>query len=209
MNLARLAVAGGFALATALALVARSMRPQAPLPVLGHVPAFHLVDERGAPFTEASMRDHVSVVDFIFTRCPTSCPRLTARMAELQARLSRGPDDVRLVSFSVDPENDTPAVLSRYAADAHADLTRWSFVTGGADDVQRAVVVGFKTADVKTARGAGDYDVVHGEWFVLVDPAGDIRGYYPTGTDEEFAALVHDVRRIAKPGPRRDAVPGG
>jgi protein SCO1/2 len=200
MTAARVAAAGGVALAATLALVARSMRPPPPLPILGQVPAFHLVDERGAPFTDASMRGHVDVVDFIFTRCPTSCPKLTARMAELQARLPPDPA-VRLVSFSVDPENDTPDVLSRYAASAHADPARWSFVTGSAEDVQKAVVGGFKVSAAKIAKGANDYDVVHGEWFVLIDRLGEIRGYYPTGTDAEFAALVQDVRRIEKSHP--------
>ena len=95
------------------------MRPAPPLPVLGAVPAFHLVDERGAPLRERRPCAATStVVDFIFTRCPSSCPRLTARMAELQARLAKDGSDARLVSFSVDPENDTPPVLAAYAAKA-------------------------------------------------------------------------------------------
>jgi protein SCO1/2 len=199
MSAARLAVTvGGLGLATALALVARAMRPAAPLPVLGHVPVFQLEDERGAPFTDASMRGHASVVDFIFTRCASSCPRLTARMADLQSRLAGERSDVRLVSFSVDPENDTPEVLSRYSAKTHADAMRWSFVTGSTDAVEKAVVVGFKMSAAKIAKAADDYDVVHGEWFVLVDPKGNLRGYYPTGTDEEFAALLNDVRRVER-----------
>jgi protein SCO1/2 len=199
MNAARLAVTvGGIVLATAVALVARSRRESPPLPVLGEVPRFHLIDEHDAPFTDGSMRGHVSVVDFIFTRCPSSCPRLTARMADLQSRLARDKSDVRLVSFSVDPENDTPQVLSKYAADARADPARWSFVTGGVDDVEKAVVLGFKMSAAKIAKGANDYDVVHGEWFVLVDRKGTLRGYYPTDTDEEFAALLTDMRRVER-----------
>jgi protein SCO1/2 len=119
-------------------------------------------------------------------------------MADLQSRLTRDEGDVRLVSFSVDPENDTPPVLFKYAADAHADPARGSFITGGADDVQKAVVVGFKMSAAKIDRGANDYDVVHGDWFVLVDRKGAIRGYYPTGTDAEFATLVQDVRRLER-----------
>jgi len=202
MSAVRLAVTvGGVALATALALVARSLRPPPPLPVLGQVPAFHLVDQRGAPYTDASMRGHVSVADFIFTRCTSSCPRLTARMAEVQARLAREGKDVRLVSFSVDSENDTPQVLSRYALDAHADPARWSFVTGSAEDMQKAIVQGFKMSAARIAKSASEYDVVHGEWFVLVDRLGQIRGYYPTGTDEELAALERDMDRVERGHP--------
>ncbi|HEY6459321.1 MAG TPA: SCO family protein, partial [Polyangiaceae bacterium] len=90
---------GGIALALGVALVARAMRPARPLPVLGAVPAFHLVDQRGAPYANDAMLGHASVVDFVFTRCPSSCPRLTARMGQLQARLAKAGSDVRLVSF--------------------------------------------------------------------------------------------------------------
>ena len=124
----------GLALALGLAVAARAMRPHPPLPVLGQIPDFRLIDQRGAAFTTAQMRGHVTVVDFIFTHCPASCPRLTARMGELQARLASDRSDARLVSISVDPENDTPAVLADYGAKAHADPARWTFVTGPYND---------------------------------------------------------------------------
>jgi protein SCO1/2 len=185
-------------LALTLALVARAMRPQPPLPVLGAVPAFHLVDQHGAPYGNGAMAGHVSVVDFVFTRCPSSCPRLTARMGELQARLKRDGSDARLVSFSVDPENDTPPVLAAYAAKAGADPARWTFVTGPVDDVSRAVVLGFKMSAAKVYTGANDYDVTHGDWFVLTDRAGAIRGYYPTEEAADFERMVGDTERLEK-----------
>jgi protein SCO1 len=186
---------GGIALALAVALMARAMRPPPALPVLGAVPAFHLLDDRGAPYTNEAMLGHVTVVDFIFTRCPSSCPRLTARMGELQSRLARDHSGARLVSFSVDPENDTPAVLSAYATQAGADPARWSFVTGPVNDVMRAAVEGFKVSAAKVWMGAGDYDVTHGNWFVLTDRAGAIRGYYPTEETADFERLVRDAER--------------
>jgi protein SCO1/2 len=186
---------GGLALAAAIAPAACARRAQ-PLPVLGQVPAFHLVDERGAAFTDATMKGHAHVVDFVFTRCPSSCPRLTARMGELQGRLVKDGSGVRLVSISVDPDYDTAPVLAAYAAKAGADLARWSFVTGPADDVTRAVVLGFKVSAEKVTTGAGDYDVTHGDWFVLVDAAGAIRGYYPTEEAGDFDRLVADAEHL-------------
>jgi protein SCO1/2 len=189
---------GGMALAIALALTARAIRPQPPLPVYGRIPTFRLVDERGAPYTTESMLGHVTVADFVFTRCTASCPRLTARMGELQATLARHGSDVRLVSFSVDPENDTAPVLAEYAAKAHAEPARWRFVTGGVDDVTRTVVLGFKISAAKIAQGANDYDVTHGNWFVLVDRAGQVRGYYPTDEASEIEKLVMDAARLER-----------
>ncbi|HEX3345411.1 MAG TPA: SCO family protein [Polyangiaceae bacterium] len=189
---------GGLALALALALVARAMRAPPHLPVLGVVPAFHLQDERGAPFGNDALFGHVSVIDFVFTRCTSSCPRLTARMAELQARLKKDGSAAKLVSISVDPENDTPAVLAAYAAKAGADPARWTFVTGPVDAVTRAVVLGFKMSAVKVYMDAGDYDVTHGNWFVLADGEGGIRGYYPTEEKADFEKLVADTERLEK-----------
>ena len=193
-------LAGGIGAGGAVERVARSLRRPTTLPVLGHVPAFRLVDEAGNSFTGDSMLGRVNVVDFIFTRCPSSCPRLTARMGELQTRLEREHRDVRLVSFSVDPDNDTPPVLADYARRAGADPRRWTFVTGPVDDIARAVVLGFKVSAAKVARGANDYDVTHGDWFVLVDRAGAVRGYYPTGEPRELEVLIDDVLRLDAEG---------
>lgn len=171
---------------------------RASLPVYTRLPAMHLVDERGAPFDENAMLGHVSVVDFIFTHCQSSCPRLTATMADLQTRLARDGSTAKLVSVSVDPENDTPAVLAQYAEKAHADLGRWSFVTGPPNDVMRAVLDGFKVSAQKVARGAKDYDVVHGDWIVLVDPQGRVRGYYATDDAESLATLLRDIGKLSR-----------
>ena len=92
-------------------------------------------------------------------------------------------------------------LLSAYAAHAHADPARWTFVTGPLDDVERAVVLGFKVSAAKVAAGADDYQVVHGDWFVLVDRAGDIRGYYSTGEERDFDGLTADVARLAAERP--------
>jgi protein SCO1/2 len=119
-------------------------------------------------------------------------------MAALQGELENRKSDVRLVSFSVDPENDTPQVLAEYSARVHADPSRWSFVTGQVDEVARTVVLGFKVSAAKVARGAGDYDVTHGNWLVLVDRAGRLRGYYSCESSDDVQGLVDDARRLER-----------
>jgi len=187
-------VVGALAAGLGLAMFERAARPRPALPILGQLPGFRLVDESGATFGRESMVGHVNVVDFIFTRCSSSCPRLTARMGELQGLLARQKSRARLVSFSVDPENDTPPVLSEYAAQAHADLSRGSFVTGSLAQIERAAIDGFKVSVEKITRDAGDYDVVHGDWFVLVDAEGRLRGYYSVREASDLDALVKDVQ---------------
>jgi protein SCO1/2 len=191
----------GLAGVTAFAFYSRSRMPPPPMAVYGTVPTFQLVDQKGAPFTDGSMSGHVSVVDFIFTRCAASCPRLTAQMAALQGRLAAEGSKAKLVSFSVDPENDTPPVLAEYAAKAGADPSRWSFVTGPVESVKTAVVGGFKVAMEKLPKGAGDYDVTHGDWFVLVDETGKLRGYYTTEEPKNVDRLVRDISRLEEHKP--------
>jgi protein SCO1/2 len=112
--------------------------------------------------------------------------------------MGQSAERVRLVSFSVDPDNDTPPVLADYAAKSNADLARWTFVTGPAEDVAKAVVLGFKVSAAKVARQAGDYDVIHGNWLVLVDKKGDFRGYYQVEEPRDFETLLADAQRVGR-----------
>jgi protein SCO1/2 len=184
-------------------------RPRGPeLPVLGEVPALALTDQAGRPFTRASLEGRVTVANFIFTSCPTICPALTGKMRGLVERMGAGP--VRFVSFSVDPDNDTPAVLAAYGRKHGADFARWTFVTGPREALERAVVEGFKVGIDRTRRDAGGepggaepdvWDIVHGEHFVLVDGAGRIRGYY-RAEPETMDALARDAAGLARDGAR-------
>ena len=101
-----------------------------PPPKLGKVPPFALTDQEGRPFTRETAAKSVWVAAFMFTRCPTICPRITRRMRQLQERAKAESVPLRLVSFTVDPEYDTPAVLKEYAGKYQADLASWWFVTG-------------------------------------------------------------------------------
>ena len=195
------------ALLVPLLVVARMRRAAAadgpPLPILGHVVPFSLTRESGATLTSNELLGKVWVADFVFLGCTESCPLLTTRMSNLQRRLAAeetrrgGSLAVRLVSFTVDPLNDTTARLQEYAARWGADPKRWAFATGSTTDIQHVVADGFKVAYGKTDDGAGAFEIMHGNWFVLVDAEGTIRGYYSTDRPEEMTALMADVVRLA------------
>jgi len=139
------------------------------------------------------MRGKVWVAGFIFTSCPSVCPKISRAMLELQQRYARNGDEIELVSFSVDPENDTPEVLRRYAENLGADLSRWHFVTGDRAAMEALVVGGFKTSIDRKPLGGGTtidmYDIAHAEKLVLVDDTGGVRGLYavrkPKGAPDE------------------------
>src|SRR6185503_8517161 len=93
----------------AVAVPTLMCRPEhKPLPDHGTVPAFSLVDQTGAPFTDAALRGKVTVVSFVFTRCDTICPVISMKMARIQEKTFDLSRDIKLASFSVDPKYDTP-----------------------------------------------------------------------------------------------------
>jgi protein SCO1 len=162
------------------------------------LPAFTLVNEHGKRFGSEDLKGRIWVADFVFTSCPTVCPKLTKRMAEIQHRTRNLGDAFRLVTFTVDPENDTPERLAAYARAYRANPRKWTFLTGPLTDIEATVVQGFKLAMGKeeTEPGTGLFSIFHGERLVLVDRAGMIRGYYEA-TDDGISDLLHDTGVIA------------
>lgn len=153
-------------------------------------PEFALMDQSAAAVSRHSLLGKVWIADFIFTNCAGPCPKMTAMMAELQGRITR--PDVKLVSFTVDPERDTPAVLKKYADGFSADHSRWHFLTGSVEEMA-AVARGMNIAAVKNE----DSSISHGTYFILVDRAGQIRGYYRQSDPTELDRLAADAAALA------------
>lgn len=190
-------------LAVMVATALQRLRKPEPPPILGHVPEFTLTNRDGRTIRRADLDGRPWVADFIFTRCPASCPMMTARMARLNRDL---PADlpVRMVSISVDPEHDTPEVLQRYAQSFQAP-DRWLFLTGAREDVRRLCVEGFKLGlDMEPAPGSSiplTEPILHSTRFVLVDGRGGIRGYYEAFDEEATAKLRRDLEALAASEP--------
>lgn len=174
------------------------------LPVLWDLPRFSFVDQHGSTVTDQSLRGRVLIVDFIFTRCTTACPLITAKMNLLRRAIVR--PDVRFVSVSVDPDHDTPAALASYAERWTKD-PRWlllSTTPSGLADL---------TGKMKVALAKGDDEenpIVHGSQFFLVDGSGRVRGVFGSGDDEALGRLVAEVASLeltaaSAPGPAEAA----
>lgn len=191
-----------FALAMAVLIAASIVfrQEKKPLPVYFDLPAFSLIDQYDEPVTLETFRDHVWVANFFFTTCRGPCPTLTANMARIARETKDWPkgEELRFVSFSVDPERDTPEVLREYIERMNVgDIERWYFVTGPIGEINRVVEQGFRmplepwegpvepAADGREPSDEPQYHIAHAERFVLVDREGRIRGYY----DQEPARL--------------------
>ena len=172
---------------------ARQPSPTA-LEPLGTVPAFELIERREVPLRLDDLRSKVWVANFMYTSCVDICPLQSAEMARLQTAFAEH-EDMRLVSFSVDPERDTPAVLSAYAQKFQADPQRWLFATGEPEAIARLAQEGFRLSAasyVPTEAGV-DYTFIHSNRFVLVDRQGRIRGYYRSTDPDDLVRLRRDL----------------
>lgn len=161
------------------------------LAVHQQVPDFSLTDQRGAPFALSNLHDKIWVADFIFTSCATICPPMTIQMASLQDELAA--EDLHFVSFSVDPERDTPTVLQRYADNYGVDGSRWSFLTGQKEAIYRLAQEGFNLA-----AGHRGSEILHSTRFVLVDGEGQVRGYYDSRSKSHLQQLRQDIQTLLK-----------
>ena len=165
------------------------------LPKDAVVPPFQLTDQNGESFGSQQLLGKIWIADFVYTTCPGPCPMISSRMSETQKPLRD--TDVRLVSFSVDPQHDTPAVLRQYAAKLNAQPDRWKFLTGNKDTIYRLARDGFKLA---TAEG-GEVGPIHSTRLVLVDRSGVIRGYYDATDADAVTRIVADTHHLLQEQP--------
>jgi len=161
-------------------------------PVLGAVPEFSFVDQQGGALTKTALRDHVWIANFIFTRCTSVCPTLTAKMRVLQRKLPN--PQLRFVSFSVDPEHDTPSALFDYAKGWGQGETRWSLLHTEPASLQR-LSDGLRV--VTLPGGSAGNPIVHTSLFFLVDGAGRVRGLYDSDDESAVQHLIDDTRALS------------
>lgn len=170
------------------------------LPVYGKIPDFQLTERSGETVSAQSLIGKIWIADFIFTRCAGICPMMSSHMKRIQEKI-KDQDDIRLVSFSVDPEYDTPEVLKKYAERFEADPGKWLFLTGDKNQIHALSQQHFRlaVADVPEAeRQAPEQTVDHSSKFVLVDEAGQIRGYYNSEELNFLDVMMPDVLRLIK-----------
>ena len=161
----------------------------------GPAPDFSLVERSGRPMTAGDLRGRVWIADFIYTECRDTCPLQSRAMAALLTDLEAY-GDLRSVSITVDPLTDTPALLSRYADRYGADPERWLFLTGELREIRRIVEDGFRLSAAPVDGATPDPVVFHSTRFVLVDRAGEIRGYYDSGDPRALERLRRNARSL-------------
>jgi len=158
------------------------------------VPDFRLTNQEGQAFTGTQLKGKVFVADFFFTRCPGMCKKMSSQLARVQERYLNNLD-VQIVSFSVDPENDTVPALQQYAGIYGVRPDKWQLLTGEKAQIYKLAKYGyFVTAKEHDPEATNIEDqFVHTDKFVLVDKGGHIRGYYDGTNRKDVDRLITEI----------------
>ena len=168
---------------------------------LGPAPDYRLTNTRGTAFGSADLAGKPHVVAFVFTRCPTICPVMSASMARIQqAMQKRGlTDRTALVSISLDPEHDTPAVLADYARRFQAQAGFWHLLTGPKDTIRTLVNQGFRLLAQDNPVGS-DEPILHSPQLILVDGQGRVVAHRNGARRAEVQQMIEDLAGLASGG---------
>lgn len=180
----------------------------------GPVPQCSLTERSGSPIGRDGLLGHVAVIDFIYTECTDTCPTQTLQLAQIQRDFAAA-RDLRLVSITVDPRHDTPAVLSRYAARFGAD-DRWWFLAGDQREIYCLARDGFHLSIVDSsvtqppacgsafsfgptaawAHHGSTGLIMHSARLVMTDRRARIRAYHLATDEDVVEKLKANLRRL-------------
>lgn len=163
----------------------------------GRAPQFSYEDRNGGMVKNSDLAGKFWVADFIFTRCAGSCPILSEKMREIQKKWWGNPK-LDLVTFTVDPDYDTAAVLKGYAKDLGANPRQWFFLTGRKQSLLKTAEEGFKLTAIENPGAEPGALFIHSTRLVLVGPDGAILGYYDGTDDEQFSQLRGELKSLLK-----------
>ncbi|MCX7744727.1 MAG: SCO family protein [Flavobacteriales bacterium] len=159
------------------------------------IPPFSFIDQDGNIVTEKTVEGKVYIADFFFTTCPSICPKMGVTLQLVQEKLKNEPQFM-ILSHSIDPEHDNPAVLKEYAKKLGANEHQWKFLTGNRDSIYTICEESYMAFAYEDANAEGGY--LHSGFLVLVDQNRHIRGAYDGTRPEITDSIVADVKRLLK-----------
>ena len=158
---------------------------------------FSLTDRTGRTITRADLDGKFLVVDFLFTSCSLTCPIVNKHMAEIQ-QLTTNQSDVKLISITVDPRDDTTETLAKYGEQFGADTNRWFLLTGSKAELYRVIGTSFLNADLDDPFTYMPGNFSHTERIALVDSHGNVSAYFDGLRDDVAAAVIAEIERLRK-----------
>ena len=160
---------------------------------------FDLIDQDGLTFSSSSVPKKIWVVEYFFASCMGICPIMNEQMKRVQAAFLAD-TNVVILSFTVDPDRDTPEVLKAYAEEHDAQSEKWIFLTGEKELIYELARKSFFLLRPAEAENQGDVgnDFIHTNNFVLIDENKQIRGYYDGTNRNEVDELIEDIVILQK-----------
>lgn len=157
------------------------------------VGGFSFLDQDSNLVTEEITKGSIYVVDFFFSTCTTICPKMSKQMMRVQHQF-RAHDEVKILSFTVDPQTDSPARLKEYANQHKAMKGKWYFLTGDKVKLYSLAKESFFLTAMEDSLMEEGF--LHSEQVILVDKEKRIRGFYD-GTDHfEVKRLIEDIATL-------------
>jgi protein SCO1 len=155
------------------------------------IPDYSLIDQDGKPFKGRSLKGNIYVADFFFTSCPSTCPKMTNQLKRVQEAYVSN-DEIKIVSYTVDPGHDSVTVLNDFARRNGAIPGKWFFVTGQKDSIYNLAQTGYyiSAGEEKTSSEA----FLHSTKLMLIDKEGRIRGYYDGIQQGEVDRLITEIK---------------
>ena len=149
---------------------------------------FRFASQTGREITQKDLAGGVYVANFFFSTCPGACPRMNSQMSRIQEKFRHEPR-VKLVSYTVDPMQDSVAVLGRYAEQYGAIAGKWFFLTGDKTELYRLATEEFRL-DKPSGAGPG---IVHSQNLYLVDRDRRVRGIYDGTKPKDVERLMTEI----------------
>lgn len=160
-----------------------------------NVTSFEYTNQEGETFGSKELEKKIWIADFVFTNCKTVCPPMTANLVKLKKMVEEKNLPVEFVSFSVDPEVDTPAKLKAFASKFDTNFSDWNLLTGYSnDDIALFAKDNFKTIVEKPQ---GQDQVIHGTSFYLLE-GNTLLKRYDGVSNVPFDTMIQDLEKLTK-----------
>lgn len=157
------------------------------------IPAFNMLGQDSIQISNATLKGKIYVADFFFTSCPSICPVMQKNMLKLYKQY-KDERDFAFLSYSIDPQHDTPSKLKKYSTQLGADSKKWYFVTGNKDSTYALAEKGYYATAKADSTAPGGF--VHSGGLILVDKERRIRGIYDGTQEDEVEKLSQDMKLL-------------
>jgi protein SCO1 len=156
---------------------------------------FSLIDSSGRAVTRSDLNGKILIVDFLFTSCSLTCPAVNSQMAQVQQQTTNQPD-IKLLSITVDPRDDTPDVLQKYGQRFGADTNRWLFLTGKKNALYNLIGNSFLAQETNDPFNYMPGNFSHTERIAIVDSQGNLRGYFDGLNQNTASAVIEEIAKL-------------